>query len=102
MKVTSKHIRESARGEACTLNIASVCNYNTETTVLAHLPDETNGMGTKSTDISACYACSDCHAYIDGNQLSKDEAEWYYRRAMIRTWSRLIEKGVIAIRGVKS
>lgn len=103
-KIISKHIRESARGEACTLNIAGVCNYNNETTVLAHLPDESNGMGTKSTDLSACHACSACHSLIDSPgdiRLTSEEREWYMRRAMVRTWSRLVEKGIVTIKGLK-
>lgn len=103
-KIVSKHIRESARGEACTLNIARVCNYNNETTVLAHLPDESNGMGTKADDISACYACGDCHQLIDSPgdpRLTSEDREWYMRRAMVRTWRRLLEKGIVGIKGVK-
>jgi len=102
----SKAIRQSAKGEDCTLNIAGVCNYNPETTVLAHLPDESKGMGRKSDDISACYACSDCHDVIDGRSMKKltvlvedGELEWYMRRAMVRTWRRLVDKGIISIRG---
>lgn len=103
-KIISKHIRDSARGEACTLNIARVCNYRNETTVLAHLPHESNGMGTKSTDLSSCFACSDCHSLIDSPgdpRLTSEDREWYMRRAMVRTWTRLVEKGIVAIKGVK-
>ncbi len=97
MKVVSKKIRASARNETCTLQIVGVCNHNPETTVLAHLPDESNGMGTKPDDISACYACSSCHDAIDRRHrsgLSGEDREWYMRRAMVRTWRRLIETGV--------
>lgn len=95
----SKKIRDSAKGEACTLRITGVCNRNPETTVLAHLPDESKGMGRKSDDISACYACSSCHDVIDGRvPHDEGELEWYMRRAMVRTWRKLIEKGVIEVR----
>ena len=51
----SNAIRMSAKGEECTLNIVGVCNYNAETTVLCHLPDESKGMSHKADDISAAY-----------------------------------------------
>lgn len=100
----SNAIRKSARDEECTLNIVGVCNYNTETTVLAHLPDESNGIGTKPDDISACYACSSCHDVIDGRvkwNIEASEKEWYYRRAQTRTLRRLIDKEIITIKGLK-
>ena len=100
--IASKAVRDSARGEECTLNIAGVCNYRSETTVLVHLPDESKGMSTKADDISSCYGCSDCHDMIDGrskNRLSAEEREWYMRRAMVRTWRKLHEKGLLKIKG---
>lgn len=102
MKIKSKTIRDSARGEECTLNIYGICNGDPETTVLAHLPDESNGMGTKPDDISACYACHACHDAIDKRtRMASEEREWYCRRAMVRTWRRLVEKGLVTITGVK-
>jgi len=104
--IRSRAIRESAKGEQCTLNIAGVCNYNPETTVLAHLPDESHGMGQKVDDFISCYSCSTCHMYIDGIYANDGERgaefktmrEWYFRRAMVRTWRRLIEKGLVIIK----
>lgn len=103
--IKSKEIRDAARGQDCTFNIAYVCNYDPETTVLAHLPDESHGMGQKADDISAAFACSSCHDVIDGRALYdpliyddfKSEKEWYMRRAMVRTWRKLIEMGVIKL-----
>lgn len=102
--IKSKHVRDSARDEACTLQIARICNGDWTTTVLAHLPDESNGMGTKSDDISSCYACANCHQLIDSPgdvRVSNQDREWYMRRAMVRTWRRLLEKGIVAIKGIK-
>lgn len=100
----SNALRESARGESCTVQIAGVCNWLWETTVLAHLPDESNGMGKKSDDISVCYSCSSCHDAIDRRVRSwelETDREWYLRRAMVRTWRKFIEKGLITITGLK-
>jgi hypothetical protein len=104
--IVSQAIRDSARGEECTLQIVGVCNHDASTTVLAHLPDESHGIARKSDDISACYACSACHSMIDGRTLGD---AWrvepfkasYMRRAMVRTWRRLIEKGIVTIKGMK-
>lgn len=105
IRIESKHIRNAARGEQCTLNIIGVCNGNPETTVLAHLPDESHGMGRKSDDISAAFCCGACHDVLDGrvpwpDRFEESYREWYQRRAMVRTWRRLVELGVVTIKGV--
>lgn len=98
-KIRSEHVRASAQGEACTLQIVGVCNGDWSTTVLAHLPDESKGMGTKADDVSACYACGACHDLIDRHGWKLTDSDWYMRRAMVRTWRRLVEKGIIKIKG---
>lgn len=100
--IISKKLRDSARGQDCTLNIAAVCNYDSATTILAHLPDESNGMGKKPDDISACFACSSCHDAIDRRasySMPREEREFYFRRAMVRTWRKWIESGLITVKG---
>jgi len=107
--IRSKAIRNSARGEQCTLQIAGICNVDPATTVLAHLPDESHGMGQKGSDLNAVYACSRCHDAIDrrsnwhpeGESMEGAAAirEWYMRRAMVRTWKRLVEKGIMEVKG---
>jgi L-lactate utilization protein LutB len=101
----SQKMRDSARNEQCTVNLVGVCNYDPSTTILAHLPDESNGMGKKADDLSACYACSACHDAIDSRikwpESESEHREWYYRRALIRTWRRMVELGIIAIKGLK-
>lgn len=84
----SQALRDAANGAECTLHIAGVCNYDPATTVLAHFPDESHGMGRKSDDLSAGFACSSCHDAIDGrtpHNFDKDELEWYMRRSQTRT-----------------
>ena len=60
----------SARGEDCTLRIPGVCNWDTESTILAHLRRGWNcGTGMKPHDDDAVYACSACHDAIgDGSR----------------------------------
>jgi len=105
--IRSKALTQSARGQNCTLNISGVCNGDPETTVLAHLPDGNGGMGIKSNDTSACFACSSCHDAIDGRTpyfRQSDNAnvyDWYLRRAMNRTWVIWIDMGLITVTGYK-
>lgn len=96
---TIAKLRESARGEACTLMIYPYCNGNTETTVLCHLPSADHGMGIKSPDWWGCYGCSDCHDIIDNRRkvlgLTYEMKVELMFRALYRTWKRMIEKGLI-------
>ena len=99
--IRSNKIRQSAKGQDCTVGIVGVCNRNPETTILAHYPSEGKGMGIKSTDISAGYCCSDCHNALDGRtkhaNLDYGEKEFYMRRSMVRTWEKLVDAGIIKI-----
>lgn len=100
--IRSKAIRNAAQGEKCTVEIITVCNGDPDTTVLAHLPDESHGISRKSDDLSACFACSGCHRVIDGVDSwpgHEDKIEdWYLRRALVRTWRRLIALGVVEVK----
>ena len=107
MTIKSKKLRESAKGEKCTVNLAGVCNYDTETTVLAHLPF-VGKMGGKVDDFCAGFACSNCHDVIDGrvdpnaHGVHPDEwlnhREFYSRRAMYRTIKRWVEMELVVIK----
>lgn len=100
----SKQLRDSARGQECCFQIVGVCNFNPETTVLAHLPDESNGIGKKSDDISSAFACSSCHDAVD-SRMKCDEYQgykyFYNNRAMVRTWRKWVDMGLIVIKGLK-
>lgn len=90
MRIMSKKLRDSARGEPCTLNIAGVCNYDSSTVVLCHLPDESHGMGRKSDDIVAAFGCHACHDAIDGRagHLHDADAQHYAQQQTDRIPSR--------------
>lgn len=103
----SKKLRESARGESCTLMIPGVCDHGTETTVLCHLHDQVSGMGTKASDLAAVYGCRGCHSVMDG---AVRPPEWVTPAtvascvldALIRTHQRMFEKGLIQVKGAKA
>lgn len=98
-----KKIRDSARGQACAVQ-SPFCNGNPETTVFAHYgePGE-KGMGLKPDDTSGAYACSACHDWLDGRVKHNGhhpitemmDIEYYWFKAMRRTWKLLIENGVL-------
>ena len=104
-------IRESARGEECTLRIPGVCNRNLETVVLCHAPYP-GKFGSRKDNWWSAYGCSDCHDYVDGRGGSvnlQDEfwhnvargrgsrvgVEDYWLPAIHETQAKLIEKGLL-------
>jgi hypothetical protein len=104
MRVASKKLRDSARGEQCTFQIAGVCNYQSETVSLCHLPDESHGMARKSDDFCAAFGCSDCHSVVDGRARNPEytgNEGFYNNRANRRTIRRWLELGLIKIEGFK-
>lgn len=91
----SKAIRNSARGEDCTLRIAGVCQNRTDTTVLCHVQTEGGKMGGKEDDdSSAVYACAACHDAMDRRVRCHEfeENRWFYiARALVRTRRRRVK-----------
>lgn len=60
-------LRTFARGKPCMVRLAGICNFNPETTVLAHIRRaNVAGMGQKPSNFAAVWACSSCHDAIDG------------------------------------
>lgn len=72
-KIRSKKIRESARGERCTLRVPGVCNGNRETTVFCHINSASKGAGTKSHDIHGFYGCYACHMHHEAGKVSAED-----------------------------
>lgn len=66
-RAKSSPIRKAARNQECTLRFPG-CNYNTETTVLCHSNElsDGKGMGLKAPDTAAAFGCSACHDVLDG------------------------------------
>lgn len=98
----STPIRQSAKGEDCTMMIPGVCNHNPETVVWAHSNRYEHGksMGRKAEDRFGCYSCSSCHAVLDGQAtrpygVTKEDIESYFDQAMERSQSILRDKGLL-------
>ena len=100
MRVFSQKLRESARGQDCTLRLLGVCNFDSSTTVLAHLPCGQKGMGMKGPDMIAAFACSACHDAVDGRSSVKVE-EGDLIRALAETQLKWLAMGLLTIKGMK-
>jgi len=96
MRVISKKLRDSARGQNCTLRL-DCCNGDPETTVLAHLPCGHKGVGMKSPDNMAVFACSTCHTALDGAGRWDIHARDYLR-ALAETQLYWLENGLMVIK----
>lgn len=91
-------LRKSARGQDCQIRIPGVCNHNPETVVLAHLNGA--GIGTKHPDLFGAYACSRCHAVVDGekqNDWPPEVLKQFHLEAIIRTQKIMLEEGLIHV-----
>jgi len=98
MAIKSKKLRDSARDQPCTMNVAGVCNCDSSTTVLCHIQTEMGIMGGKTDDISAAFGCSDCHLWYDQKKGSELDRLFYSMRAMIRTQLIWIELGLLIVK----
>lgn len=97
--IRSNKIRNAAKGEECTLRIFLCCVGGTDTTVLAHLHDGSQGMAQKADDLSAVFACRGCHDEIDGRSRKTKGADLtrYKLEGLQRTIRRLYERGLIIV-----
>jgi hypothetical protein len=92
-------LRDEARGEECTVRLPGVCNFNPETSVLAHgRLSGISGTGLKSPDWYGAIACSACHDEIDGRTrvLERDFVKLAFYEGMVRTLKRWTERGLLA------
>lgn len=100
-KPKTSAIRMSAKGEQCLVRIPGVCNRNSSTTVLAHLNGA--GVGCKHGDHKAAYCCSACHDWLDGGYVQhgygRTTRDLWHLESVIRTQDRLIEKGLLLVKG---
>jgi hypothetical protein len=92
-------ITRSARGEACSLRVPGVCNFNRETTVFAHAPSRSSGMSKKSENWWGAYACSGCHDFMDGRAISpyldSSDKPGIWLDGIHETQQKLIAKGLM-------
>jgi hypothetical protein len=99
MSRKSNKLRDSAKGQDCTMRIWGVCNFRPETVVLCHLPCGDKGMGMKSPDNMAVFACSACHDVLDGRTKRNESIDWRdVLRALAETQGYWINHGLMTIK----
>ena len=84
------------------MRLEGVCNFNSETVVLAHINGA--GMGVKALDFHGSYCCSACHAVVDGakSHHSRESVKIAFYEGVIRTQSLLYFNGLLIIQGEKN
>ena len=93
-------LRKEAKGRGCMVRLPGICNFNSETVVLAHIRLQgVSGMGMKSPDLIGAWACSACHDELDGRThksgLSRDELRLAHYDGMVRTICQLDKEGLV-------
>jgi hypothetical protein len=91
-RITKAHaIRSEARDRDCEIRLPGICNFNPETTVLAHLRlIGISGFGIKCPDELGAFACSSCHAYVDSHHDDATKIAFY--EAIFRTQAQLLRE----------
>ncbi|XUU45854.1 DUF1364 domain-containing protein [Serratia nematodiphila] len=90
------NLRKEARGRDCQIRIPGVCNFNPETTVLAHYRlAGTCGTAIKPDDTQAAWACSACHDEVDRRTrlIDANEARLMHAEGVMRTQEILRKEG---------
>ncbi|HHK5661070.1 TPA: DUF1364 domain-containing protein [Serratia marcescens] len=90
------NLRKEARGRDCQIRIPGVCNFNPETTVLAHYRlAGTCGTAIKPDDTQAAWACSACHDDVDRRTrlIDANEARLMHAEGVMRTQEILRKEG---------
>lgn len=92
-------LRKEAKGRECQVRLATICNGNNETVVLAHLRlAGISGTGGKAPDLLGAYCCSSCHDEIDRRTriMDIDYVKLAFYEGIFRTQYILIKSGKIA------
>jgi hypothetical protein len=88
------NLRKIARGKDCQIRLPNICNHDPQTTVGAHFRlSGLSGMGTKPDDIFIAWACSACHAWVDGHK--SNEVQIAFAHGVFRTQAALLKMGAI-------
>ena len=99
--MTQDKYTKLARGKDCQVRIEGVCNFNPETTVLAHVRIiGVSGLGMKSPSILGAWACAACHQACDTGQYNgvhyeREFCELALLRGMARTQAALLKMGAL-------
>lgn len=90
------NLRNYAEGKPCLIRVPLYCIADPATTVLAHFRMlGVSGMGLKSPDLIASFACSVCHDIVDGRkrvpEYDRDAVRLMHLEGVARTLAYLID-----------
>lgn len=88
-------LRDAARNQECQIRVPGLCEFNPETTVLAHFRLGT-GIAQKSIDLCGAWSCYTCHQAVDGHMKSAfthDQLRLMHAEGMVRTITELHRQG---------
>ncbi|MGX2974468.1 DUF1364 domain-containing protein [Ursidibacter arcticus] len=89
-------LRKEAKGRECQVRLFGICNFNPETTVLAHFRMAgLCGVGQKPNDLFGAFCCSSCHDEIDRRtrHMDYDTVRLLHAEGVFRTQNILISEG---------
>lgn len=87
------NLRRLAKGRECMVRLPGICTDERDTVVLAHYRMlGVSGIGLKSPDAIASWACAACHSFVDANKDAETRVAFLH--GVLRTQVVLI-KGVI-------
>lgn len=90
--MTLARLRAEAKDRECAIRLVGICNFNPETTVLAHLRlIGISGFGIKAPDELGAFSCSACHTYVDSHHDDATKIAFY--EGIFRTQAILIREG---------
>ena len=95
-------IRDSAKGEDCTVRLPGICANSPEATIWSHARWGAAGKGgaTKALDLAGAYACTACDAAYDGQRkpppgYTRDDVDRDWCMGHFRSLVILARKGLI-------
>lgn len=89
------NLRVMAKLRPCLVRLPGICNRNDDTTVLAHFRIlGVSGIGMKSPDIIAAWACSACHEYVDTHKDPRTQLA--FAHGVFRTIATLVKEGAVS------
>ncbi len=93
-------ITKSAKGEDCSVRLPTICSFDNDKTILAHIGTSFSAPN-RAHDFHACYCCSDCHDVVDNrvkSDFSSEDLLTAVTDAMMETQNKLIAKGLVIIK----
>ena len=91
---------KSAKGKPCTVRIPGACNFNPETTVIAHVNSIRFGKGVGIKSAFGAFCCSSCHDVLDGRvppTYTKDKLALMHYEGVLETLMTMEKEGLVKL-----